>query len=191
MKNVYLLVRHGPTPMNEQRIYVGKRDDALSITGIETALNLQVALKSIRIGHAYTSPLRRARDTAMIALGMAFPVREGEAYSPSRLSADGVFHNIPLVEDPRLSERDMGLLTGQPYRPLFPEDELGMERSKDLHSRVVDFFEEISTRHHRQTILVVSHFGPIERAIRYFLRLPWNVPLNQHIEHCQPLMFEQ
>jgi len=58
-----LLVRHGHTAGNKSR-YVGWEDVPLDETGMRQARSLAVALAAERIDSVYSSPLRRAYDTA-------------------------------------------------------------------------------------------------------------------------------
>jgi len=103
-----VLVRHGLSSFNlEQRIQ--GRDDlsVLSPQGQEQARSTGQALRELTLDVAYSSPLRRARDTA---LGL--------------LSAQG--QALTLVEDPLLLEIDLAPwsgLTRDEVRERFSDDE--------------------------------------------------------------------
>ena len=75
-----LLARHGQTVWNADRRFQGASDVGLSDVGRAQAAALGVALRRYRPAAAYVSPLRRAVETAEIALagaGMSFtPVDE-------------------------------------------------------------------------------------------------------------------
>lgn len=59
-----LIMRHGATPGNERRIYVGKRtDEGLSKRGKEQCGR---ALVDPAVPKVYVSPMLRARQTASI-----------------------------------------------------------------------------------------------------------------------------
>lgn len=64
-----LLARHGETPWNAEGRYQGKRDIALSDTGVSQARLLGGRLMGEAITRAVASPLQRARLTAELALG--------------------------------------------------------------------------------------------------------------------------
>ena len=60
------LVRHGTTLLNRENRYRGRRDVPLDQGGWEDAWGAARVLESQGIEAVYTSPLRRARDTARI-----------------------------------------------------------------------------------------------------------------------------
>ena len=62
----FLFVRHGHTAYNEKHLLQGQRDIPLSPLGREDALKTKLALKDEKIDEIYTSPLKRAKETAEI-----------------------------------------------------------------------------------------------------------------------------
>ena len=64
-----LLVRHGQTVWNADRRFQGQADPELSERGRAQAAALERALRGRRLSAVYSSPLRRARETAEIAVG--------------------------------------------------------------------------------------------------------------------------
>ena len=66
-----LLVRHGETAWNRQRIFRGVKDVPLNETGRRQARLLAPLLREFQPEVAYTSPLSRARQTAELALTAA------------------------------------------------------------------------------------------------------------------------
>ena len=75
--NRILLIRHGKTPGNAEKRYIGRRtDEPLSAEGIEEAERLKVRLKEMPEPGAagirvFTSPMTRAVQTAEILFGNA------------------------------------------------------------------------------------------------------------------------
>jgi broad specificity phosphatase PhoE len=61
-----ILVRHGQTPWNKDKIFRGSRDIPLNDTGREEARLAGEWLKGETIHAAYCSPLSRARDTGAL-----------------------------------------------------------------------------------------------------------------------------
>ncbi len=66
MSTKILLVRHGETPWNRDRIFRGTYDVPLNENGKEQARLAAQALKDIKLNAAYASPLSRAMETASI-----------------------------------------------------------------------------------------------------------------------------
>lgn len=89
-----ILLRHGQSQWNLENRFTGWIDIGLSELGREEARRAGERLKGINIDKVYTSRLKRAIDTATIAL---------EAAGLSEL---------PLIEDQALNERHYGDLQG-------------------------------------------------------------------------------
>eukprot|EP01060_Flectonema_neradi_P039780 TRINITY_DN8896_c0_g1_i1.p1 TRINITY_DN8896_c0_g1~~TRINITY_DN8896_c0_g1_i1.p1 ORF type:complete len:401 (+),score=65.34 TRINITY_DN8896_c0_g1_i1:108-1310(+) len=89
------LVRHGETTWNSIHRLQGQRDTALSEKGKLQAKNLRKVLKPSTYDAVISSPLRRATDTAAIALGPATKVTDVQ------------------LEDERLMETDLGTYSGK------------------------------------------------------------------------------
>ena len=58
-----VLIRHGRTPGNDERRYIGRTDESLSARGKEEA---EKAVRDFKQKKVYLSPLKRARETAAI-----------------------------------------------------------------------------------------------------------------------------
>jgi len=89
----FYFLRHGETEVNRMGLVAGKNDLELNETGWRQARAVAQSLKNHRIDAIYSSPLKRARDTASCiaaALGM----------------------EIVIVPD--LAERNWGELEGKP-----------------------------------------------------------------------------
>lgn len=63
------LIRHGETDYNKQRKLQGQCDIELNEYGRELAKRTAEALKEVTFDVAYTSPLKRAKETARIMIG--------------------------------------------------------------------------------------------------------------------------
>ncbi|NIR79949.1 MAG: histidine phosphatase family protein [Gemmatimonadetes bacterium] len=89
--NAVVLIRHGATELNEADCYQGSSDPPLSERGRRQARRLWRRLSGAVDGvhSVWTSDLRRARETAMLA-----------------------FPDLPRREDPRLRELDFGAFEG-------------------------------------------------------------------------------
>ena len=149
-----LLVRHGESTMT--RTYTGRRSDPeLSEQGKEQVSRLTRHLSSERIERIYSSPLKRALQTAE-ALRVLSP------------------RQIILRED--LSEMDFGLWDGlthdqisKKYPAEYAEwinDPVGKtpikgESIDQLSQRVLRAFHQITRDNPEDTVAVISHGGPI------------------------------
>jgi broad specificity phosphatase PhoE len=86
------LIRHGETDWNQQRIIQGSGSDTeLSENGRAQAGKLALALQDVRLTAIYSSPLRRALDTAR---------------------AIAAYHKLEVIPDPALKEIHVGEFEG-------------------------------------------------------------------------------
>lgn len=89
-----VLLRHGQSVWNMENRFTGFTDVALSAQGEREAQAAGEKIKSIHLDHVFTSTLKRAYNTAQLALNAA-----GQATAPQTRHDD-------------LRERDYGELTG-------------------------------------------------------------------------------
>ena len=92
-----IIVRHGQTEWNTLHKMQGQQDSPLTATGRELARRLGVRLQNTHIDGVFTSPLGRAAATA-------------------RLITEG--RNLPIIEDERLKELDLGRWEGEDMRTI-------------------------------------------------------------------------
>ena len=85
------LIRHGETDYNKSRRIQGQCDIELNDYGRELARITAQGLKDVPFDMAFTSPLKRARETAEIIIGS---------------------RQIPMIEDARIQEISFGAYEG-------------------------------------------------------------------------------
>lgn len=149
-------MRHGETDWNRENRFQGHADPPLNDLGREQAGQLAREL-SEPFAALYTSPLRRASETAAI------------------LGATLGLHAVP---DSSLQEVDLGSwsgLTRPEVEERYPEGfarwlEYGHgwddgETYDELGSRVVAGLSTIGARHPDTAVLAVTHGGPIRSAL--------------------------
>lgn len=73
--NTLILIRHGETQSNRKGIFRGRLDIPLSEAGIEQARQLRQHIQHLEVDAVFSSPLKRALETATIA----FPDRHIES----------------------------------------------------------------------------------------------------------------
>lgn len=158
--NLYL-VRHGKTDYNQMNLYQGRIDIPLNIEGMADCFRVSKELKEVKFDFVYTSPLKRAKDTARIIA--------------PRLNAHS---------DDRIIERDLGDYEGKSFKDDNGDiderfDDLNLnykannvEGMKDLFDRVTDFLEEIKLKHKGKNVLVVTHNGAINAINHYINGIP-------------------
>jgi 2,3-bisphosphoglycerate-dependent phosphoglycerate mutase len=101
MVSKLFVFRHAETTDNKREIFSGWRDPKLTLKGLEQAQEIAEQLKREKISYAFTSHLRRARETLKIVL---------ETHK-----------DVPVFIDDRLIERCYGLLQGRSKRKVAKE----------------------------------------------------------------------
>lgn len=150
------LVRHGLTDWNVSGRFQGQTDMALSSEGREQARQLAAYIGPLEVSEVWSSPLRRARETAEIA----FPT-----------------HDVKL--DPRLMELNFGVFEGSTqaenerherwdwwFADPFDRRAPGGESYGELRARVVAWFEELPEAGH---IVAFSHSGTIQMLLSHVI----------------------
>ena len=146
-------MRHGETSWNqERRIQGGSSDVELSEVGKEQAARVGLALKNTEIDAIYSSPLKRALETAQ---------------------AIADHHNLKVQVEPDLREMEVGDLEGVSiaelgttfsqfllnWRQGMGTEKLpGGESMAELAYRVWAIIQSIKSKHDDGNIVVVSHF---------------------------------
>ena len=150
-----LLVRHGITEFNSARRFMGYSDVELSVTGYRQVERLRDRLVDDKIDAVYSSDLRRALVTAEV------------------ISSE---HKVDIVTCPDLREINYGNIEGLTFeeiRRLYPEvaESLtnfslrlkfpGGEDFEGLIERASKFLDKLKRHTSSQTMLIVSHSGPL------------------------------
>lgn len=161
------IIRHGQTMWNKEHLLQGRSDIELNENGRELAVRTGEGMKDIPFDLAFTSTLKRAKETAKLVLGE---------------------RNVPLIEDERIIEISFGEYEGTHWSPgeghfdapeVFdffnhPENYVPPadgESIQELSERTVAFLRDICSREELKdkTILVSSH-GAAVRAMLNSLR---------------------
>lgn len=150
---------------NAQGRIQGRADSPLDELGREQARRLAERLRQEAVVALYTSPLRRAQETADI-IGRAL--------------------DLPVVPDERLQEYDVGDVTGLTWEQVverYPDvahrwaeaqGELGVpgeEGSGPFRARVVAAFGDIVSRHADGSVGVVAHGGTLGAYLNHLIGL--------------------
>ncbi len=170
MKSIYVL-RHGQTNWNLECRRRGRMDIELNETGIEQAGIMKEKLADISFDICYSSPLKRAAETAEIICD----------------------DKIPIIYDGLLVERCFGKTEGtvQDNLPHVGEFVFGkkyddnIEPWEDVLARAKKFLEKIKNVD-AKNILVVSH-GVFLKALHFvIIGYDENTDfLSWHLENCE------
>jgi broad specificity phosphatase PhoE len=154
-----LLARHGETDWNREGRFQGHADPPLNDTGRAQAARLAVELADVELAAVYSSPLRRALETAEVVAAA---------------------HDLTPIPLDALREVDVGSwqgLTRPEIETRFPDQfarwldyEQGWadgETYEEMSQRVVAALLELAVEHGGKQILAVTHGGPIRAAFAF------------------------
>lgn len=170
-----LVVRHGETAWNKERKLQGHSDTDLNETGVLQANQVAHGLKNTNINIAFSSDLKRAKDTAKIIC---------EKQKSEELN---------ILTDTRLREFHFGKHEGLPISQEIitrikspePHDDPTMETFAQVKDRVAGFLAELHKQTHpKSTVLIATHGG----ILRVLLNIS-NIHWNKSITNCAVLEF--
>ena len=169
-----ILVRHGETLWNAQKRYCGSTDIGLSAKGKKQARRLKEKLNGVSIHKIYTSCKKRAIQTAKI-----------------------IFQGAKINNMPDLNEMHFGIFEGLTYGELVKKHPKlykswlgnptevkipGAEEIKQFCLRVRESLSLILSRHQNESIVVITHGGPIRvilcDALNYSMDMFWKIEQN-------------
>jgi broad specificity phosphatase PhoE len=170
-----ILVRHGETAWNVERIFRGRADVDLDEVGIKQAELLGTYLSNWRLEAIYSSPLKRARDTANIIARYhkaAVHIAEG------LVDFDyGKWQSLAEREVKKLYPDLLNQWHNNPHNVRLP----GGESLEDVKRRAIEVVNGVLSRH-QGNVLLVSHRVVIKVLICYLLGLDnshfWNISLD-------------
>ena len=164
MTTTLYLIRHGETDANVEGVWQGSTDSPLNERGLAQARALarRLAQEQLPISVIYSSPLRRARQTAEI-------IAE-------------TLDDIPIIFDPGLAEYHLGDWEGLTYEQLQKEKRLWDRIAEDsdfsppqgesprqFAMRLLNSFQTIVQDNQGKTVAVVGHGGALATALSLIL----------------------
>lgn len=154
-----LLARHGETDWNRAGRFQGHADPPLNETGRAQAAELAQELRAEELAAVYSSPLRRALETAEVVAGShgleAIPVaglREVDVGSWSGLTRAEVEERFP-DQFARWLAYGQGWDDGETY--------------EEMGRRAVAALLELAVAHEGERVVAVTHGGPIRAAFAF------------------------
>jgi alpha-ribazole phosphatase len=146
-----LLLRHAETDWNRERRYQGWTDTSLSETGRVQAAAAARLLARQALAAVWSSPLRRARDTAAaIAAPLGLDVRVSSAFSEMRL---GEWEGLTTAEVGARFPEALRAWRETPHLARWS----GAETLEEVRRRVLAGLDALREAHPEQTICLVSH----------------------------------
>lgn len=187
--SLLILVRHGESDGNVQQVLTGQHDAALTVKGKRQARQVATQLKNIPIHRAYTSKLRRAKET----LAEIQDQLEG--------------NNIPTTTDEALNERNFGSLTNRSKDAILKdlgEHEYfqvvkgwdnpapGGESLRMVYERAVPYFQSniLNDVINNKNTLVVSHHQTLRALMMFLESIPDSKIADVKIQNAEAIIYD-
>ena len=168
------LVRHGQTDWNLEGRYQGRIDIELNSKGREQASEIKEKLKEVKFDKVFSSPLKRALETAQIIT------------------------DDDIEIDERLIERCNGELEGKLKSECVNmvdftdenDSKLGIELLHNFRGRIENFLSEVEKNYSGKNILIVTHAGVSIYAKCYFEGEPKDGNYSRYkLKNCEVLTY--
>jgi broad specificity phosphatase PhoE len=145
-----ILARHGETKWNVEKIYRGRTDVNLDEVGIKQAELLGKYLSNWKLEAIYSSPLKRALDTANI---IARYQKIGVQIAEGLIDFDyGEWQSLPEQEVKRLYPALLDEWHNNPHKVSMP----GGESLEDVRRRAIEVVNDVLSKY-RGSVVLVSH----------------------------------
>ena len=146
-----ILIRHGETDWNQEKIYRGRIDVKLNTNGVKQAGIIGSRLSELDIDAFYSSPLVRAYETAKIIA----------SYHDKNVNVLDELTDIHFGDWQGLAKKDVvkkypdiyETWENSPDRANIP----GAETLADVRKRMIDGFNKLLSVYQNRTVVVVSH----------------------------------
>ena len=151
-------VRHGQTDANlaqKNGDAIGEDDAPLNATGKKQAKEIAEKLRKECFDVILVSPYKRAVETAEII---------------------NKYHNLPIITDEGLRERDGGGIDEKTWHEAFDFDsktKFDGESPEEFFKRVYKVIDDIKEKYAGKKVMIVSHGGTHHGFYAYFNKLAW------------------
>ena len=171
-----IFVRHGECEGNIEGLFRGRTDFPLNHRGLVQAQDLSQELKKFSINNIYSSPLKRARQTAE-AIGKKCGVK---------IKIEKGFHNIELGNWEGLKKDKIAEQYPEEWELWKNNPEVlkidGMETLYNVQKRAKECLDKLVLENKGKTFVVVSHRAVLKPLIAACLNIPppyfWKVHLD-------------
>jgi broad specificity phosphatase PhoE len=176
-----LLVRHGQTAYNEERRFTGWADPPLTTHGRAQARALGRRIRGEAIDAVYSSDLRRAADTAAVAIRHTSLQPRDVVTDPSlREASFGEWQGLTFAEARQRDPASAEALIKRSIDFRAP----GGESISEVHERLSVFQRRLHAAHDGATILVVASGGPVQILIAGLFGMPIESHWRLAVDNC-------
>lgn len=171
-----ILVRHGVTVCNENKLMSGLTDSKLSEKGKLQANKLAKYLKDEKIDKIYITPFSRTRETIKkLAESNNIKIEETSRFNEINF---GDFESLSFNEIENIYPEEVDKMINEGFKYKYPNG----ESLEETFYRVRNEMKKIINENDNSTILICSHGGTIRNIISYLLcddyKFHWNFKID-------------
>ena len=156
------LIRHGQTESNRRSIYSGRSDEELTPEGIEKVKRTSPAIEELGIERIFTSPVKRAVQTAEIMnRRLCIPMELRDEFMEIKM---GPWKGLSEEEVSRSYPRDWRIWNTTPFRL----NVRGRETLEQVQTRSLKGIEAIRGMPDIHTSLIVTHVSVIRLLYMFY-----------------------
>lgn len=160
----FYCVRHGKTEFNQNRIFQGGlADSPLLPEGIENAKKVGLYLENISFQQAFSSPQKRAKDTALNLLSQHPSNIKLQTVNDLREMEFGTWDSLPEKDFYHLKEFQNLIENPHLYNP----HSFGGETFQSVIDRSLQVFNELTKQFPNDNILIVSHGLTLQTILKH------------------------
>ena len=163
----FVIIRHGHSTANKDRIFCGQMDAPLNETGFNQAEETgKWVFENYKIDEVWSSDLVRVTETVRpLANRLSLPINTDKRLREVDV---GEWQGIPMADIERDYPDEIAFYREFPGKYFFK----GGEGYADMIARVAEFFEEKAKVSDGKTIAVGTHGGCIRTLVAYINSLP-------------------
>jgi alpha-ribazole phosphatase/probable phosphoglycerate mutase len=173
------LIRHGEIPSNIVRKYAGRSNEGLTLKGISQAEQVADKLKTLGIHAIYSSPMRRAVQTAEII----------SRKNGTDIYIERAFREMEMGPWEGLYEKDVAGLypvEWDIWQTMPAELKLGSrETLKELQDRVLKGIQKINREADGRSIVVITHVAIIRVLLLWNTKSSLNLYKTIHVPNAE------
>ncbi|MFH1564720.1 MAG: histidine phosphatase family protein [bacterium] len=160
MTKIYI-ARHGKTDFNEQGRYIGRTDIFLNYAGRKEAALLAERIKNLDINIVFSSPLKRAIETAEIIKPRSCKIAVNNYFIERSV---GVYEGLTKEE----AKEKYSDLYERNITRIFNDSPTNGETILDVQNRVFEGLDKIKKDYQDKNILIVTHAFVAKVINKYF-----------------------
>lgn len=177
------MIRHGEIPANRKKIYAGKSAEGLSEHGKQQAHNIARLIKNYNVDILYSSPVRRAVQTAeLIGVEISKKVHIADDFAEMEL---GPWEGLSEKDISRRHVKEWEIWMSRPAELKLP----GRETLEELLDRVLRGIEIICQSNHNK-VVIVTHVAIIRVALLWYTHKNLNLYKTIHVPNAEIFRLE-